>query len=70
MNDSNLNISDKMTDFVNKLSLVRDDYIATKNELHNSIRKDIVKVELKDAINSTQDYTTLKNAIEKLIETW
>lgn len=69
MNDiSNEKLSDKMADIVNKLVIVRDDYKATKDELNNSIRKDIIKAELKDALQNTDNYINLKANIEKIIE--
>lgn len=65
--ENDMKVSEQLTDFVNKLSIVRDDYVATKNELHNSIRKDIVKAELKDILYDSKDFDTLKINIEKYI---
>ena len=62
---------DKMTaqekDIIDKLTLIRDDYIKTK-ELNNiSIRKDVLLVELKDILDNQSTYYGLKNAIEDYI---
>lgn len=53
---------------IEKLLLVKDEYIKTKDELALSIRKDVVKVELKDILISNATYPELKSAIENYIE--
>lgn len=52
---------------VEKLLLVKDEYIKTKDELAVSIRRDIVKAELKDILSSNGTYPELKSAIEDYI---
>lgn len=52
---------------VSQLELVKDEFIKNKNELMISKRNDIIAVELKTILNNTQDYTSLKTAIEKYI---
>lgn len=52
---------------VEKLLLVKDEYIKTKDELAVSIRRDIVKAELKDILLSNGTYPELKSAIEDYI---
>ncbi len=53
---------------IEKLLLVKDDYIKTKDELAISIRKDLVKIELKDILSTNGTYPELKSAIENYIE--
>lgn len=53
--------------FVEKLTMVKDDYIKSKQELAVSIRKDVVAVELKNILKTTSDLD-LRNAISKYVD--
>lgn len=62
------NINKEAQEIVNKLTLVRDEFIKNKEELSVSIRKDIVCANLKDLLKNNTDYNSLKNGIEKYIQ--
>lgn len=62
------NINKEAQEIVNKLTLVRDEFIKNKEELSVSIRKDIVCANLKDLLKNNTDYNSLKNDIEKYIQ--
>lgn len=57
----NLNLEKQL---VEKLSIVRDEFIANKEQLAMSIRRDIVAAELRDILASNPDFYQLKAAIE------
>lgn len=63
----NIDLIQQGKDIVEKLSIVRDDYIATKTELKLSIRKDIVSAELKEILSANPDFYSLRNALEEYI---
>lgn len=61
-----------MDEQVNKLlmnlKLVKDEFIRCKQELAVSIRKDVIRVQLKDCLENNKNYDDLKFAIENIIE--
>lgn len=61
------NISQQTDEIVKKLSLVKDEFIRSKNELKVSIRRDIIITQLKDILVNNPDFPSLKNALEELI---
>lgn len=62
------NIDPLTEKLVNTLSAVRDDYKSMKDTLALSIRKDIVAVQLKDILDSSCDFYSLKSNLEEYIE--
>ena len=54
---------------IEQLTAVKEEFIKNKEELALSIRRDIVKVELKALLNENTDYSSLKNALENYIDT-
>lgn len=61
------NIIEQGERLIEQLSLIKDEYIKTKNALSVSIRKDLVAVELKDILLKNKDYTTLSEALTSYI---
>lgn len=59
-----LNGHEKMIeDFTNNLLEVKDEYIKMKQELSVSIRLDILKIELLDILQNSNDYEELQENI-------
>lgn len=58
---SNLDLENQL---VEKLSIIRDEFIANKEQLAVSIRKDVVAAELRDILVSNPDFHQLKASIE------
>lgn len=58
---------DLSTKLIEQLEIVRDEYIKMKNELEVSIRKDNLKVELKDILKNNTDYESLYKALNNYI---
>lgn len=52
---------------IKQLEQVKEEYIKMKNELEVSIRKDQIKVELKDILQNNTDYDSLKENLTKYI---
>ena len=52
---------------IEQLTSVKEEFIKDKEELAISIRRDIVKVELKTLLQDNTDYKSLKEALETYI---
>lgn len=65
---SNEELKKKAEEVVEQLSAVREEFIKDKKELEISIRKDVVKTELKSILSESSDYDTLKKSLEVYIE--
>lgn len=61
------NITEQEKEIVNKLNLVKEEFIKNKQELKLSVRKDVIITELKDLLVNNSDFYSLKNGIEELI---
>ncbi len=62
-------ISELTKQFIDKLELVRKDYIKCKDDLAVSIRKDVVSAYIKSCIEDSKgDYNTLVNKLNEYIE--
>ena len=57
----------QLNNLVEKLNLVKTDYVKTKQELAVSIRRDVVALELKNILNSRTDLE-LREALNNYIE--
>lgn len=57
----------QLNNLVEKLNLVKADYVKTKQELAVSIRRDVVALELKNILNSHTDLE-LRKALNNYIE--
>ena len=66
-NMEQVNIKQLTIDYIKKLTMVKEDFINMKKELAVSIRKDYVKIELKDIINKSSNYEELKNNLNNYI---
>lgn len=53
---------------IEQLTAVKEDYIKNKEELALSIRRDVVRVELKVLLQDNTDYISLKRALENYID--
>lgn len=53
---------------IEQLTAVKEDYIKNKEELALSIRRDVVRVELKALLQDNTDYISLKRALENYID--
>lgn len=53
---------------IEQLTAVKEDYIKNKEELALSIRRDVVRVELKALLQDNTDYISLKKALENYID--
>lgn len=62
------NINKEAEDLVNKLTLIRNEFIKNKNELLVSVRKDVVCANLKDILQNSNNYEDLKNKLENYIQ--
>lgn len=54
-------------DYIEKLQAVKEEFINMKKELAVSIRKDYVKIELKDILENSKDYDTLSANLNSYI---
>ena len=61
------NINDLTQKLVKNLTKIKSEYIRVTQELTVSIRKDVVAVELKDIINSSNNYNSLKTNLNTYI---
>ena len=52
-------INKEAQEMVNKLTVVRDEFIKNKQELAVSVRKDVVCANLKDCLNNCNTYEEL-----------
>lgn len=52
---------------IEQLTAVKEEFVKNKEELAISIRRDIVKAELKVILSENTDYVSLKNALENYI---
>ena len=59
-----MNNLDLENQLIEKLSIVRDEFIANREELAVSIRKDVVAAQLRDILINNLDFYELKAAIE------
>lgn len=59
-----MNNLDLENQLIEKLSIVRDEFIANREELAVSIRKDVVAAQLRDILINNPDFYELKAAIE------
>lgn len=62
------NMSEQAKEIVNRLSLVKEEFIRDKEELKLSIRRDVIITQLKDILVNNVDIHSLRNAIEELIQ--
>ena len=53
---------------IEQLTAVKEEFVKNKEELAISIRRDIVKVELKAILQDNTDYNSLKGALENYID--
>lgn len=58
----------QVKEFTDKLLIVKEGFIELQKEKLVSIRKDVVMVELKDILNKSNDYETLKTNIQEYIK--
>lgn len=64
-----MDLKEQEQKLINDLYIVKDKFIQLQEQAKFSIRKDVIKVALKDALNNNNtDYTSLSNAIKKIIE--
>ena len=63
----NETLKEQAQKMVEQLTMIRDDYIKTKQELSFTIRKDEVAVELKDILNNSNSFEDLKQNIQNYI---
>lgn len=61
-------ISKEAQEMVNKLTVVRDEFIKNKQELTVSVRKDVVCANLKDCLNNCNTYEELTEQLQKFID--
>lgn len=61
------NINQEAQEMVNKLTIIRDEFIKNKEELSVSVRKDIICANLKDLLKNNKDYDSLKLGLENFI---
>lgn len=61
-------ISKEAQEMVNKLTVVRDEFIKNKQELAVSVRKDVVCTNLKDFLNNCNTYEELTEQLQKFID--
>lgn len=61
-------ISKEAQEMVNKLTVVRDEFIKNKQELDVSVRKDVVCANLKDCLNNCNTYEELTEQLQKFID--
>lgn len=52
---------------INQLMEVKEEFVKNKEELAISIRRDVVKVELRAILEENSDFYSLKNALETYI---
>lgn len=52
---------------IEQLITVKDEFIKNKDELALSIRRDVVRVELKAILQDNKDYNSLRDALETYI---
>ena len=53
---------------IDKLLLVKQNYIDKEQELKVSVRRDVVSVQLKQILENSSDYESLKNNIQTYID--
>lgn len=61
------NLNQEAQEMVNKLTIIRDEFIKNKEELSVSVRKDIICANLKDLLKNNKDYDSLKLGLENFI---
>lgn len=61
-------IGKEAQEMVNKLTVVRDEFIKNKQELTVSVRKDVVCANLKDCLNNCNTYEELTEQLQKFID--
>ena len=59
-----VNIEEQAQKLIERLTVVKDEFIRNKDELLVSVRKDVVASELKDIISKNTDYQSLAQALE------
>ena len=62
------NIKNLTADYIKKLELVKAEFIQMKRTLAVSIRKDYVKIELKDILAKSNNYEELQENLNNYIE--
>ena len=62
-----VNIEEQAQKLIERLTVVKDEFIRNKDELLVSVRKDVVASELKDIISKNTDYQSLTQALEVYI---
>lgn len=59
-----VNIEEQAQKLIERLTVVKDEFIRNKDELLVSVRKDVVASELKDIMSKNTDYQSLTQALE------
>ena len=62
-----VNIEEQAQKLIERLTVVKDEFIRNKDELLVSVRKDVVASELKDIMSKNTDYQSLTQALEVYI---
>ena len=57
-----------LTEYIDKLNTVKEEFIRLKKEQLVSVRKDYVKTELKDILLNTTSYEELQQSLQKYID--
>jgi len=57
-----------LNEFLDKMGLVKEEFIRLKKYEQVSIRKDVVKVELQNIINKCKTYEELRDDIQEYID--
>lgn len=68
MNMENESLKAQAEKVIEQLVAVKEEFIKNKEEIALSIRRDVVKVELKAILQDNTDYNSLKTAIETYID--
>lgn len=62
-----VNIEEQAQKLIERLTVVKNEFIRNKDELLVSVRKDVVASELKDIMSKNTDYQSLTQALEVYI---
>lgn len=62
-----VNIEEQAQKLIERLTVVKDEFIRNKDELLVSVRKDVVASELKDIMSKNTDYQSLTQSLEVYI---
>ena len=61
-------MDEQVNKLLDSLKLVKDEFIRCKQELAVSVRKDVIRVQLKDCLENNNSYDDLKIAIGAIID--